>query len=195
MDVDDAGRRRCAERMGAQHGFQRRERVRKGPFHEHLPKCLCHQNLAPAGGLKKARAAARRRLGIVQGPQDARLLLDKLQHVALIEGMIAKRQAIGPGLQQQFRVRRGQPVPGGGILAVHHDEIQPPVLAQLRQCLTNGGAARAAHHVAKKKKSHIPGLGGLDGSGKGRITRDSVTTPSSNWSVSSTTSPVSSCAS
>src|SRR5690606_34289031 len=42
----------------------------------------------------------------------------------------------------------------GRVLAIHDDEVELVVRDQARKPVVNGGAARAAHHVAKKKQSH-----------------------------------------
>ena len=148
----------AAERRRLQRRVDRRERVVERPLHEHLPEHLRHEDPPPAGRVEEPRAAPRRRPGEVQRPQDPRLLLDEAQHVALVEGMVAERHAVRPGLEQQRRVRRAQPHAAGGVLAVDHHEIEPPVAPEPRQLLGHRRPAAAAHHVAEKEACRMPDL-------------------------------------
>ena len=94
---------RAAERRRLQRRVERRERVVERPLHEHLAQHLRHEDLAPARRVEEPRALARRGLGVVQRPDDARLGLDEGQHVALVEGVVAQRQAVGAGGEQRPR--------------------------------------------------------------------------------------------
>ena len=125
-----------------------------------------NMELAPARCIEQLMPPPRCDLGVVQGPDYARFLVDEAEHVALIEGMIAKRQAICPGLQHGLRMGLRQPMARGRVFAIHDHEIEPPVLFQPGKGLIDGSATRAPHHIAKKKKSHGQGLGGSAEGGK-----------------------------
>jgi hypothetical protein len=79
---------------------------------------------------------------------DPRLIANRLKHVLLIKRMIAKRDAIGARLEQPSGMGAGQPHHARGVLAVDHNEIQPPLRAQARQGLGHRRASRTAHHIA-----------------------------------------------
>jgi hypothetical protein len=126
MDVDEDRLGHAAARIFLQRRIERRERIVEGAFHEDLAQRLGDEDLAPAPILEEARPLPRRVLGEVERAQDARLGPDELQHVALVEGMIAQRDHIGPGLQHRLGMRARQPRAGGRVLAVDHNEIEAP---------------------------------------------------------------------
>jgi hypothetical protein len=107
VDVDERGLHRAAQGMRPEHRVHRRERIIEGSLHEDLAKRLRHQHLAPAGAGEDPRAPSGRGLGIVQRPEDARLGLDERQHVLLVEGVVAERQAVGPGGEKLARMFGG----------------------------------------------------------------------------------------
>jgi hypothetical protein len=135
MDVDEDRLRHAAARIFLQRRIEGRERIVEGPFHEDLAQRLRDEDLAPARVLEEPRPLPRRVLGEVERAQDARLAPDELQHVALVEGVIAQRDHIGPGLEQGLGMRRRQPRAGGRVLAVDHDEIEAPGLPQVLQVM------------------------------------------------------------
>ena len=166
MDIHDDSLRQPTQGVGAQHGINGGKRVVERAFHEHLPQHLRDQHLAPAHCIEP-RALARGHLGIVQRAQDARLLVDETQHVFLVKGMVAQRDAIGPGGQQQLGMVRRQPRPRAGVFAIDHHEIKAPVGAQLGQPLCHRSAPGPPHHIAKEQNFHGLVLGGRWRKGKG----------------------------
>ncbi len=104
------------------------------------------------------------------------------EHLLLVEGVVAQRQAVGPGGEELLGDGRGEAEARGGVLGVHRDEIQPPIRAEARQGPDHRVTARAPDDVAEEKKPHQPGL--LEDK-SGRIRPSSVTTPSNCWSVGS----------
>ena len=94
MDVDQAGVNIAAHGMRLKHRFQCGKRIIKGAFHENLPESLRHQHFAPARGLKHLCAFAGGRFGKVERANDPRFGFAKLDHVFLIERMIAQRQNV-----------------------------------------------------------------------------------------------------
>jgi hypothetical protein len=122
----------------------------KGRFMNTCPSACVTSTLRPCVASNTREPLARRDLGEVQRPDDPRLLLDEAQHVLLVKGMVAQRQAIRPRRQQLLRMIAGQPRPLTGVLAIDHDEIQPPGRPQPRQPLGHRRPARPAHHIAKE---------------------------------------------
>ena len=64
------------------------------------------------------------RIGIIDRAQQARLALDVGHRLALVPGMIAECQAIGTGLKKVHGDGFRQTEAAGGVLGVHHDEIE-----------------------------------------------------------------------
>lgn len=77
MDINENRLRQPPQRVGTQDLIHCRERVVEGALHEHLPKHLRHEHLAPTPILEQARAATGRVLGVVQRADDARLGIAK----------------------------------------------------------------------------------------------------------------------
>ena len=155
MHVYDGGLHHAAARVGAQHLIDGGKRIAIGLFHEHLTQRLRHQQLATAARLEHAVPPPRNLAAcIIQWPQDARLGLDELKHVLLIEGMISQCDAISARFQQQLGMGTRKPHSIGSVFPVYHHEIQLPRLAQARQLLLYGGTPRAPHHITKKKYLH-----------------------------------------
>jgi hypothetical protein len=75
------------------------------------PKRLRHEDLAPARRVEQPRPAPGRGLGVVERAQHPRLRLDEGDHLALVEGVVAQRQAIGPRAQQLRRMGPVSPMP------------------------------------------------------------------------------------
>ena len=204
MDVDQRGLHIAAAGKFPEHRVEGGKGIVEGALHEDLPQGLRHQHLTPAARLIDARARTRRILGEIERAQDARLLRDELQHVALVEGVIAQGQAIGTGIEQFLGMASRQARASGRILAVDHDEIEAPVGAECGQMLGDRGAPCPPHHVAKKKDTHGLGLGAGARRGKrenahhcwvaGRITPVSVTMASRAISVGSRGKGGNSCA-
>jgi hypothetical protein len=139
-----------------EHRLDGRERVVEGALHEDLAQHLRHEHLAPAGGGEDAGARPGRGLGVVERAQHARLGLDELEHVGLVEGVVAQRDHIGARVEQRAGMGGRQPRARGRVLAVDYDEVEPPVGAQPGQALGHGGAARPPDDVAEEEKSHAP---------------------------------------
>ena len=124
--------------------------------HEDPAHDIGDENTRAVARLVKARTAPRRALRIVERPQEGRLVGGEMQGFALIPDVIARRHHIGAGFERCSKDILGDAETAGGVLPVHHDEIEPVILDQIRQSLEYGMAARAAHHVAQKQKSHQP---------------------------------------
>ena len=147
VDINQACLHRPAHRILPHHRVQRRKRIVKGTLHKHLAQRLRDQNLATIGGRKDPRTHTGCSLGKIQRADDPRLGGGKRQHVFLIKRMVPQRQRICAGIQQDLGVRARQPHAAGGVFAIDHDKIQPPVFAQTRQMVHHRLTARAAHHI------------------------------------------------
>jgi hypothetical protein len=154
MNIDQRGLHDAAARMGAQHRVHGRERIVEGALHEDLAQHLRDEHLPPAGGGEDPRARTRRGLRVVERPQDARLALDELEHVALVEGMVAEREHVGARVEKRTGMRGRQPRARGRVLAVHHDEVEPPVGPEPGEAVDHGRPSRAPDDIAEKEQSH-----------------------------------------
>ena len=71
--------------------------------------------------------------------------------------MVAERDAVDAGRKEILRVRGRQAVSLRRVLAVRHDEIQAPFLAQRGQAPRDRLPAGPAHDVSKKQDAHHEG--------------------------------------
>ena len=154
MHVHDDGTGHSAQRMRFEDSIQRRKRIIKRAFHEHLPQRLGDQHLLARAGLEQARPFAGGGFGEVQRPDDARLLIYEGQHVLLVKRVITQRQTISAGIQQILGMRARKAHARRCVLAVDHDEIEFPLAAQPRQIFGDGAAPGAAHHIPEKEYFH-----------------------------------------
>jgi hypothetical protein len=128
VNLHDCRLNRTAQRMSLQHRLDRTKRIVKRALHEYLPKHLHHQNPAALCGGKDFRAATRRDLGKVQGPDNSSVLFAKTDHVFLVKSVVAKGHTIGPGGEQVLGMVSSQTGPLRGVFGVHHNKVQPPGL-------------------------------------------------------------------
>jgi hypothetical protein len=68
--------------------------------------------------------------------------------------MIAKRQAIGAGIEQLTRRILRQAEASRGIFRIDNDKFEFKLTLETRQVLCEGIASGAAHHITKKSKTH-----------------------------------------
>ena len=68
--------------------------------------------------------------------------------------MVAAGHRVGAGVDEFLVDRLGDTKATGGILAIHRDEIEPPVPHQPGQTLEQDGAPAAPHDVADKQDTH-----------------------------------------
>ena len=117
---------RPAERRRLQRRVDRREGIVERPLHERLAEHLGDEHPPPAGRVEEARpprpGAARAKLS---GRTIRGSLLDVGLHLALVEGVVAERHAIGAGVEQQRGMRAAQPHAAGGVLAVDPRRSSP----------------------------------------------------------------------
>ena len=180
--------RRPAERRRLQRRLDRRERVVERPLHERLPQHLRHEDPPPAGRVEEARPPPRRRPREVQRPEDPRLLLDEGHHVALVEGMVAERHAVGPRLEAAApHAPRSAPCPPVAFSPLTTTKSSAPLAPEPRQPLGDRRPAAPAHHVAEKEKPHAAHA-------RPESTPCSVTTASSRMSAALSGTSGTSCA-
>eukprot|EP00581_Thalassiosira_minuscula_P037766 CAMPEP_0184466992 /NCGR_PEP_ID=MMETSP0740-20130409/69234_1 /TAXON_ID=385413 /ORGANISM="Thalassiosira miniscula, Strain CCMP1093" /LENGTH=125 /DNA_ID=CAMNT_0026842203 /DNA_START=53 /DNA_END=427 /DNA_ORIENTATION=+ len=125
MDVNNRGLHHPATRMGPQDLVYSRERIAVGLFHKHLPQRLGHKHLAATLGIENAKPFAWHiATGIVQRADNARLGLNKLQHVLLVKGVITQCDTVRASVQQRFCMRARQPHAVGSVFAIHDNKVQ-----------------------------------------------------------------------
>ena len=125
------------------------------------------QHLRAVAAVEEIGAAARRAGRIIDRPQQARLALDEDQRLALVEDMVAERDAVGAGVEHLLADGLGDAEAAGRVLAIDDDEIERPAAAQLGQPLVDRLAAGAADHVAEEEEARPARVG--NGWGNGSI--------------------------
>ncbi len=78
--------------------------------------------------------------------EDHRLLL--------IPDVIAGGHYIGAGADRLEKDVFGDAEPAGCVLAIDDDEVELEIAHESREALPDGHAARLAHHIPQKQKSH-----------------------------------------
>ena len=156
VHVHDDGIGRHAQRAGRQLLLHGAERV-VHRIHVHAAQHVHHQNGAPALRFEQIGPRARRvhQARIVQRPDQARLAHDVGQGLALVPAVVAQRQAVGARHEQLARGVLGYAEATGGVLGVHHHEIEPQVAFQPRQMIADPVTPGLADHVAKEGQSHV----------------------------------------
>ena len=96
MHVDHDGSDGGAERIPGEHAVERTERVFIGA-HEQPAHDLHDQHLATVGQMQLGAAAAGRAGQHVERPDQARILVDVADQLALIEHMVTGGDQIGAG--------------------------------------------------------------------------------------------------
>ena len=105
----------------------------------------------PFARFEHDRSRAGRAGRIIQRPQQPRLGLDERHNLFPVPDVIASGDDGNAGPQQIDRDFRRDASPGGGVLAVHDDEIDRIFLLQFRQAGDDRAAARLADDVAEEK--------------------------------------------
>ena len=115
---------------------------------------LIDQHAGAAARHVEAAAAAGRSRRIVSGPEEALLALGEDQRLALVEDVVAGGHHIGAGAQHLAQYVLGDAEAAGGVLAVHHHEIERVLNNQRRQLLDHRVAAAASQEITQKQKPH-----------------------------------------
>ena len=155
VHVDDDGVGGLAQRTGVQGGIDGGERIVQS-VHVHPAQEIDDQNPQSALGLEQLRASPRRggHGRIVQGANETGFSHNIGQGLFLIPRMIAKREAIGAGVEQLARGGLGDAIAGGGVLGVDDDELQTERAAKPRQVLGQALPTGPSDNVAKEGYAH-----------------------------------------
>jgi hypothetical protein len=78
-----------------------------------------------------------------------------LQHIFLVEGVIAKGYAIRARLKDQFGMLAAQAHAVRGILTIHHNEIERPLFSQTGKVGFDSGPACAAKDISEEQDFHV----------------------------------------
>ncbi len=156
MHVDEDGVAGLSQWAVLQHLVHSRERIVQDGLHVALAQQVGHQHAPPVVELVEMRAAAGRigKPRIVERPDQPGFAHDVGERLALVPGVVSKRQAVRPRGEQFTRRGFGDPEPAGGVLGVDHHELQPEPPSQARQMFADPLAARTADHVAKEPDTH-----------------------------------------
>jgi hypothetical protein len=138
MDVHHRGVGDGSERAKGELAVGGGERIVEG-VHEDAAEEVDHQDAVALGRVDQAGASPRRSGRVVGGADQPRLPLDEDEGFALVPGMVAEGDRVGPGAEDLVADGRRDAEPSGRVLAVDHHAVQSPALAQGRQAL---GTAR-----------------------------------------------------
>jgi len=156
MDIDDHSIGRLAHRTSAELVLHGRKRIIER-IHENAAHDIDHQHLMAGTGLIKPSPFARYAGGIVARTQNAVLVIDEGQNLALISPMVAGGDAIDPGAKKLIGHRPSQAEAARGIFGIGDDEIGFQDVFQAGELGRNHVPARPPDDVANEQKSH-PGF-------------------------------------
>ena len=114
--------------------------------------CTLMTPYLPFGGCEHDAPLPRRALGVVDRTQQARLGVDEGDDLLLVPDVIPRGDDRRPGAQQ-VNGNPGRDAPAvGAVLAVDDDEVDLLALADARQQVGDGAAARLADDVAQEQE-------------------------------------------
>ncbi len=87
-------------------------------------------------------------------PQEPLLPGGEHHGLALVEGVVAGRDGVGPGVDDGAQDVFRDAEPAGGVLAVDDDEIERVIGDEPGKLFDHGIAARAADDISQKQQSH-----------------------------------------
>ena len=151
VDVDDDRIGGLLERTCRKLALDRGKRIIER-VHEDAAHGVDDQHARAVLGFDQRHAAAGRAGGEIDRAKQLGRALDEDQRLLLVPGMIAAGHRVGAGVEELLVDRLGDAEAAGGILAIHRDEIEPPVAHQPGQTLEQDGAAAAAHDVADEEE-------------------------------------------
>jgi hypothetical protein len=135
-----------AERAGGEFLLDGGERI-VHRIHEDAAEKIGDEDARARLCFKKIGAAAWRSARIVERPDQARLMGYEIKRLALVEGVIAERHAIGASAKKIGANSFGNAEAAGGVFAVDHDAIEVPRDTQLRQFFQNDGATSTSDDI------------------------------------------------
>ena len=121
--------------------------------HEQAAHDVDHQGAAAVPELRDVGAAAGGAGREVGRADDPRLGFEEGDDLPPVPGMVAEGDHVGAGLQEGPGHVGGEAEAVGGVLAVHHHEVEPEAIAQSGQGGGQRVAAGAADDVAQEKQS------------------------------------------
>ena len=127
-----------------------------GVEHRDLDRTSVYRLLTP--DFKHAAACPRRSFRIIQRTQEPLLIREQFRYFLLVPEMITAGDDINAESEQLRRNAWRDAVAAGGVLTVGDDEIQPVLLAQLRQQQFDRPASWFAYYVADEKNLHADRL-------------------------------------
>ena len=122
--------------------------------HENAAHDIEHQHAGAVASLADGDAAARRAGRKIDRPDHARLPFDEDQGLALVPGVVAERDDVRAGVQDVVGNRLGDAEAARRVLAIDHDEVEPPAFAQGGKLLRDHIAAWSADDIAEEKETH-----------------------------------------
>ena len=133
-------------RVSLQQPVRRREGVVRPPGQVAPADQVQHPDPDAAQVVNTA-APTRGPAGVVGGPQQPGRGLQEIRNLALAEGVVPQGHHVGTGVVDPLRLVAGQPH-SGGILAVHHREVDGLPLLEGTQVPLQMAEAGLHHHVA-----------------------------------------------
>jgi hypothetical protein len=156
MDIDDHGIAAVADRAGRKLLGDGRKRIVERLHKEHAEHAD-HQDARAVPCRVDVGAAPRRAGRVVERTQEALLARREDQRLALIPNVVAGGHAVGPGIDDRLEGLLGDAKATGGVLAVHHDEIEAVPLDQSWKEIRDDDATGASHDIAQKEQLHAEG--------------------------------------
>ena len=153
VEIDDGGVAAVAERAGGELARHRLERVVEGRHEEQAHDVDDEHARAVLRGVDVG-AAAGRAGRIVDRAQEPLVPVGEDQRLALVPDVVAGGDAVGAGGDELQEDLLGDAEAAGGVLAVHHDEVEAVPGDQAGQLLLHGRAAGAADDVAEEEEPH-----------------------------------------
>ena len=123
-------------------------------IHEQAAHGVDHHDPASVGRVEDVDPAARRALGVIQGPEQARIAIDVVDDVALGPDMVARGDDVDSDLVEFLADTLGDAETMGGVLAVDDDEVEAQAFPQVGNVVQDRLAAGFADHVAAKQYLH-----------------------------------------
>jgi len=142
-----------ADGAGFEFGLNRRERA-INRVHEDTAQRINHEHPAAIVNVDEGRAAPRCAFGQVRGSDDARLGGQMRDDLAVIKGVVAERDGVGPGLEDGINDGRGHAESPRRILGIDDHAISLETAAQHREGFNGGRAPGATKEIAKEENFH-----------------------------------------
>ena len=140
-----------ADRAGGDLAAHRRKRVVQRR-HEDRAHDVDDEHACAVPRRKDVGAAPRRAGRIVERAQEIVVPRGEDQRLALVPDVVARRHAIGAGVDEALKNLLGDAEAAGGVLAVDDDEVEAVPGDQAGQQVAHDGTPRAAHDVAEEEQ-------------------------------------------